>query len=152
MGRDEADKVRLSVGEAKARLLEYGHRPRGPKAAIRRDPVTAAAVAFFAGIVMSRFRPGPLMPLGALLSKPLLKRVLPIVSRLVATQVASRMQAKANGKAPRGRRARATQHTPYQQRTAPPPPGAATGGTPGTSREWALGPQREGLSPPRARS
>ena len=30
--------ARMSVNQAKARLLELGHRPRGPKAMIQREP------------------------------------------------------------------------------------------------------------------
>lgn len=121
----------MTVAEAKARLLEYGHRPRGPKAAIRRDPVTAAALALVGGILISRMRPGGLLPLGLLFSKPVLTRVLPLAAQFAA----SRAKAKADG----GKHA-------FRDRGQRPEPWDAVSAV----REWAMGPQRPGERPPRA--
>ena len=126
----------MTVAEAKARLLEFGHRPRGPKAAIRRDPVAAAALALVGGILISRMRPGKLLPLGLLVSKPVLTRVLPLVAKFAA----GRAQAKAEqaGHALRDRDGRAGRPDPWAAVSA--------------VREWAMGPQRggaKGACPPR---
>ncbi len=154
MGRDEAGKVKLSVGEAKARLLEFGHRPRGPKAAIRRDPVTATIVAFFAGILISRFRPGALLPLGAILSRPVLQRALPIIAKFAAAKFSGRLGAQPKARRPRHAAAPGAQHRPYQAEPFSAPRAPAPGPSPFRARsgEWAMGPQQEGFSPPRARS
>lgn len=154
MGRDETGKVKLSVGEAKARLLEFGHRPRGPKAAIRRDPVTATVVAFFAGILISRFRPGALLPIGALLSRPVLQRALPIVARLLAARFSGRLGAQPKARRSRPTAAAGAQHRPYQAEPFSPPRTAPSASSPFRARsgEWAMGPQQAGFSPPRARS
>jgi hypothetical protein len=121
----------MTVAEAKARLLEYGHRPRGPKAAIRRDPVTAAALALVGGILISRMRPGGLLPLGLLFSKPVLSRVLPLAAQFAA----GRAKAKAGGA-----------KQAFRERGARPEPWDAVSAV----REWAMGPRRRGEPPPGA--
>lgn len=113
----------MTVAEAKARLLEFGYRPRGPKAAIRRDPLTATALALVGGVLLARLRPGGLLPLGLLFSKPVMSRVLPLAAQFAA----SRAKAKAEREPRAGRNGAAPRPGVWEAASA--------------VREWAMGPQ-----------